>query len=129
MDSAYGPPTLAWNNRDYSPLSDRSISSRSASRGDLPSFDTAYIWRVIGSSTARRAGEVHGGVGGLTPSATMRMPPRISSSVRPRPSSKPTVRLRLSVAVAGEDEIAQSGESGERAGLASGGDGEAGDLG
>ena len=49
-----------------------------------------------------------------TPSATMCMPRRMSASCRPRPSSNPTCRLRLKLACARDDEIAEPAQTRER---------------
>src|SRR5262249_28809838 len=77
-----------------SPFGDRSIRSLTASRGSLPSTSPRYPSPVIGMPmpvcTARSctADAVQ------TPSATMLMPPRMSSSFSPFASRSPTRRLR-----------------------------------
>ena len=49
-----------------------------------------------------------------TPSATIFMPARTSCSERPRASSMPTWRLRLSAAGARQHQIAKTGQPGQR---------------
>ena len=64
-----------------------------------------------------------------TPSATIFMPARISASARPRASSMPTWRLRLKRAGAGQHEIAEAAQPGERFAAAAGRAGQARQLG
>ena len=74
----------------YSALSSRSISPRTASVGERPSYSTAYICSVIAISTPFCRARSRAAAVVLTPSATIFIDFRISSSFRPRPSSTPT---------------------------------------
>ena len=101
-----------------------------ASRGSLPSLRISSICSVMGISMPWRRARPRAARVVETPSATLPpRPSRISGSLRPWPSSWPTVRLRRERAGAGEDQIADAGEAGERFAAAAAGYGEAGDLG
>src|ERR1051326_4027989 len=78
-----------------SPFPGRLISSWMASRGALPSCRMAYICSLMGISTLCLRARPTAAFVVRTPSATMPcMPATISGSLRPRPNSTPTLRLR-----------------------------------
>ena len=78
----------------------------------------ALTLRAIGISTSCRSASAQAASVVRTPSATSSMPATISGSLRPRPSSIPTRRLRERSPGAGEHEVAHAGEpeEGERIG-------------
>src|SRR5688572_1683700 len=77
----------------------RSIRSYSAVRASLRPASSSATWAVIGSSTPWRAPSASAAPVVRTPSATIFIPDSTSSSDRPRASSIPTCRLRLSAPV------------------------------
>src|SRR5260370_23805317 len=79
----------------YSPFSDRSIKHRIASCGEAPACNIWNIWLAIGISTPYRAARSTAASVGFIPSPTIFIDLTISSSLRPRASSIPTVRFRL----------------------------------
>jgi hypothetical protein len=92
----------------------RCASSVHGSRhGELcPGCRMACICSVMGISTPRARARPTAAVVVKTPSATAPcMPARISGSLRPRPSSTPTLRLRDNPPGAGEDQISQASET------------------
>src|SRR5437879_8550545 len=90
------PDTFGRHDRSISGRAARTIRSVTARRGSLPSKSTAHASRTMGISTRWRSARVFAALAVPTPSATVRVPARISASFFPCPSWTPTDRFRLS---------------------------------
>src|SRR5438876_7707230 len=90
------PDALGRHGGSNSGRAARSIRSLTARWGSLPSKSTAHTSRTMGISTRWRSARAFAALAVPTPSATVRVPARISASFFPCPSWIPTDRFRLS---------------------------------
>src|SRR5437016_8850407 len=90
------PDAIRRHGQSISGRAARSIRSVTARRESLPSKSTAYTSRTMGISTRWCSARAFAALAVPTPSATVRVPARMSASFFPCPSWTPTDRFRLS---------------------------------